>query len=190
MLGFILKHPIQGTFIAAQPMQGPDAADVINAEETVFRSVEREARTGNFRPLPDLPLGYVLDSLYIAQVHPDKPYPWSESQIRLFKNFFNPRHICFARERVAQVFLSAQGGALLRYRFSASRKAESELCARRKGTQWWDLASDVEKRLKEGGLQPVDYVRAVAEAGELFVLETGQCWPRHITATPHWQLAD
>ncbi|HEX8594829.1 MAG TPA: DUF4329 domain-containing protein [Pseudomonas sp.] len=177
VVGFLLKNTESGAFRIAEPWANGEAC---YAPCSVFHPEEY------YRP--PLPEGWRIDGLYFAPALPDTvPAP------QLLDSFFRPAdlHRMFEYQYVprkrpkglpvrygftfSNVYFCAADGALLSYRPSKS-EAEYEL-ARRVSTGY-SLRESIQYQLATGMIQPVEFVREVARAGQLRVLAVGRNWPQ------------
>lgn len=174
---FVLRAVDQEAYIATVPFVLPSAQFSLQG---LFPS----------RPdgRPRLPSGYRLEAIYYrpdAAAAP-KPATWAW----LLENFFTPQELAAAitqsrtdtylqdQARGLSLYVQAPGHALLHYRFCGS-PAETALMA--------GEGQPLQQALEDGSLSPVDFVRQVAAAGELVVVETGDVWERPGAVSQDWQ---
>jgi len=143
--------------------------------------------------LPPLPVGYHLHGICINSRPLPAQYPTLESW--LFKNFISPlelaQHIVRFRQYSqgaqstlgASLYIRLRDDALLRYRFSGSA-LESQLFAYAPDGQVID--NGWQAALLDGSLLTRDFVRKVAEAGELSVEKTSALWDRSGVVDAQW----
>jgi hypothetical protein len=147
-----------------------------------------------FGALPVLPSGWHLHGFYVHSRPLPGHYPALEDW--LYKNFVSPRelagHIAQFRQHSlgpqptlgASLYLRLRDEAVLRYRFSGSA-AESLLLARDNDGEVID--NGIQAALSSGKRLTRDYVRQVAEAGELSVEKTSALWDRPGVVGAQWQ---
>lgn len=144
--------------------------------------------------LPVLPTGWHLHGIYVHSRPLPGHYPALEDW--LYKNFVSPRelagHIAQFREDSrgphstlgASLYMRMRDEAVLRYRFSGSA-VESSLFTRDEDGEVID--NGIQAALSSGQRLTRDYVRQVAEAGELSVEKTSALWDRIGVVGDQWQ---
>lgn len=175
VIGALLKNPTTGTFRTAEPWVKDEA---VYAPCSAFYPEPSDR--------PALPAGYRIDGFYMAPATSDA------QQTSLTENFFEPmdfhrafeyRYIPAKRPKgmplrygfvMSEVYFSAPDGALLAYGFSRS-DAEYELL--RRVSQTYSGSQSIQRQLDSGALTFADYIRQVAGAGQLRVLEVSANWP-------------
>lgn len=175
IIGYVLKNPETGTFLAAEPIT---QAGAVYAACSVFHP-------DAFRR-PALPSGYRIDGMYVS------PASATVEDDPLRSNFFQPadlhrafeyRHIPAKRPKglpvrygftMADLYFCAPDGALLGYRFS---KSDAEYQLVRRVSVSYCGSQSIQKQLEAGAINTRDFIRQVAGAGQLRVLEVSANWP-------------
>lgn len=175
-VGFILKHAQKSEFACTRP------------KVAVFEYIDRAsayARSPSGAAL--LPADYHVFAAYHSVDNVQVPV--AASQRLLMSNCFTPDNLrmgfwLIQNGIAGSVFFSAPEGALLHYRWG-EQGSDRELVAsvtRRNGQ-----VSDFEHLLSVGILSALDYVRHVAQACVLEVLEVDPVWTRKGRVTESWQ---
>ncbi|PFG59909.1 uncharacterized protein DUF4329 [Pseudomonas poae] len=175
-MALLLKHELRDEFAATQPF--------------VLSSAE-QLPTDNHLPLlaggPPLPEGFHLQGFFYLSRPVPAQFPTVEPW--LYQQFFSPRelaaYIAKARRYMhtapsvlgISLYLRTKDNALLRYRFSGS-PAETRLFTT--DEPGLDLA------LAAGTLTPRQFVKQVAEAGELSVEQTSPLWDVEGVVENNW----
>lgn len=175
ILGALLKNPDAGSYRVAEPYVADEA---VYAPCSVFYPDALDR--------PPLPAGYRIDGFYVA------PGTTGDDQTARATNFFRPadfhrafeyRYVPSRKPKWRQVrygfsmswiYFSAPDGALLAYGFSRS-EAEYELL--RRVSPAYSGSQSIQRRLDAGTLTFAEYIRQVAGAGQLRVLEVSRNWP-------------
>ncbi|CAD5199801.1 Ig-like domain-containing protein [Pseudomonas sp. FEN] len=148
-ISFILKHRHQSRYVASDPLEGS----------------------------PALPEGFELAGIHYSTPLYPTPLPPGDEQW-LYRNAVTPHDLGAAlplarkhasNTSVVPLYLGTLDGALLKY---LDTQAEALLLTRQgKGTQ-----PSVAEQVVAGHVTPMFFVRALAEAGELSVLDTSEIW--------------
>ncbi len=168
LIGFILKHLDEDSYLAAEPFVGIDSPDT---QRLVLFSYANALKQGLDCARPRLPPRYRLHGLFLG----NRPDP-----LRLA--FFQPADLCFALGKISEgftlqaLYLATREGALLRYT-PVGGAQERAICQRAPGASWWQRTLAIEEDLMAGRLRRATYVQRVAAVGELSVLETDAIWP-------------
>lgn len=158
LLGFILKHLDEDSFLAAEPWVG---VDIVDTQRLVLFSYAKAREQGMDCLRPRLPSRYRLHALFLD--HRLDP---------LGLDFFQPRDLCLALQNTREGFAihslyqPAADGSLYRYAPSDSPE-EKQLCRRQPNAAWFERTTALEADLRAGHLSRAAYVREIREAGEL-----------------------
>ena len=145
-------------------------------------------------PQATLISGFALDALYLSAQAPAEGAMQDDGQ----QHFFSPtdvRHLC-SRANTHQgykpVYFSCADGALLRFEMAPfepgvfyDRAGQIEL--RRNSFASLEQATNDERDIAKGTFDFPGYVRRMARAGKLDVIETSAYWSRHGKVDEHWQ---
>ncbi|MGY2235721.1 hypothetical protein ACW9ID_11920 [Pseudomonas gingeri] len=168
----LLKHPQKDEFTATPPQPGTQA---YLDPQAVFGH-----DAGGVLQLPE---GFVLVGLYGQAEATHEQLPPRESGV--YENFFSP-HDLFAGLHQARrsrpsipgaqplpLFYGTPDGALLAYHADDSDLALTLLP---EGADWSPRARHYQEQLASGVLPPSQFVRTLAAAGKLRVIETSRLW--------------
>ncbi|NWA00082.1 hypothetical protein [Pseudomonas gingeri] len=170
----LLKHPQKDEFKATQPQAAQQA--YVNAQAVFAHDA---------RGVPSLPEGFVLVGLYgQAEASPAQLPPRGGA---LYENFFSPhdlfsglRHARRARpstpgSQPPPLFYGTPDGALLAYQADDSDLEQALLP---EDADWQARAAYYDEQLSSGVLPTSQFVRTLAAAGKLRVLQTSRLWNR------------
>jgi len=175
--GFILTDT-HNRYLACEPTV---ATAPLFAPESVFGKTADGAL--------GLPAGYRLAGLcYSAELYPQR-LPCKD--VWLYRNFFIPDELLAALEQLESthpapgtsplpLYLSTRDGAQLKYR---SRDIRADMLLFSGSANVLSYG----ERLVKGILDPVDFVHALADTGELSVLEPSELWGPQGRVTSDWR---
>lgn len=180
--GFILKHQEREEYIATELVAVDSQTNNVFQLQGVF-GVKRTA------PWYQYPEGF---SRYAAFYAGQRVEPPSSKPDAWLVHYFMPLDDLFIACEYARrgsvtesrqpipLYLSTRDGALLKY----VRRHGSQLFAGNKP----ELSLDaIKANLSSGKLLPADFVRVVANSGELSVLRTSLCWDRALPVELNWR---
>ncbi len=171
VFGGLILRSAAGLFAATEPL----AVQVENFDMQWVRSKELVER-GLFLGGSTVVAFYHSCSAYEPQ------FATTDTQWDVYRNMFSTTFVAHVLKGLASDprtdYLLCNDGALLRYRFTAS-KAQRALAAELNvapGQAPWHLYNPLEEQIRGGTLNPSEWVNRLAEAGELAVLEGSQLW--------------
>lgn len=172
---FILKHTSRNDYVASECVP-------ITLQSPMLTLASLYASTG-----PDtyqLPEGFECEALYYTN-----QWAGNGATAWLERCFMLPAHLDIAVSQArlitrgsalgAAVYIATPQGALLCYRSSSPKSlfdSQSE----------GDSLETIEAKLKGGTLEPLKFIRKVAEAGELRVVMQSPCWDRTGAVSRLW----
>ncbi|MBN6713335.1 DUF4329 domain-containing protein [Pseudomonas capsici] len=177
-IGFLLMNPQRNLYRAAEPVMSDGS--MVYAPCSVFHPDEY------YRP--PLPEGYRIDGMYFS---PDTVVPAGGRQEG--RHFFQPddlhrmfeyRHVPVRRSKLvpvrygftmSEVYFSSPDGALLGY--TPSRSVD-EYRLLRQVSRIYSGSESIQAQLAAGTLQSSGFVRMVARAGRLRVIQISRNWPK------------
>lgn len=184
IIGFLLFNPVTRAYLIAEP--------ILEDGAPVYAPCSAFHPDAYYRPA--LPDGYRVDGMYFSSVN-----LVAEGGREVVSDFFDPDdlHRMFSyRYKPAQrpkgspirygfemsaVYFSAADGALLAYTPSWS---DEELRLLRSVSRVYSGAESIQAQLAAGTINVQDFVRAVARAGHLRVLQTSKRWPHAGVVSP------
>ncbi|WP_166218170.1 DUF4329 domain-containing protein [Pseudomonas atagonensis] len=183
--GFILKHRDREEYVASELVPVSKDKNNVFQPQALF-GVARQA------PWLQYPEGFSRQAFFYSRQRV-KHLLAGTSASWLSQNFIEPDDLYIAiyysqrrpviepwSDQQIPLFISTQDGALLRYQ----RRVASKLFDNDTPNMGLE---DIKNHLGSGNLRPEDFVKLVANSGELTVLRTSLCWDRSAPVDPTWR---
>ncbi|WP_275407422.1 DUF4329 domain-containing protein [Pseudomonas granadensis] len=180
--GFILEHQNHNDYVATELVAVGDQRNNVFQLQAVF-SVRRSP------PWYQFPEGFAPHAFFYSRQR--VKIPAGAANAWLARYFIPPDDLAismyYARRRpiagakpLVALYLATHDGALLKYVMHSASKLFDDATP--------DLTLDaIKRRITAGRLSPAEFVRMVADSGELTVMRTSRCWDRAGLVTMDWQ---